>query len=502
MAPRTRRARIITEANHTIGPSDENSGLIQASTRKTRLQRNVASRDISDTSRNINIPVSKKRTISIHDDPASGEVEQQVTPNLPNSPSTAPPTKKARNAGSLLVLMSDDPVVNQQDEPRDERDDSVTKHKGKGKRPEIRNVDASDHSSSEAHSDNGDTETEVDWIDEQHLAELAEKQPSKFEESMRVERISWKGPGAIPNRSAAGGHAGTQKRQDQADTSSEHHGGAVPDTGLMLETSVPSWPAITNLCTAPGTNRVMLSVQVPLMRVIIQDMFDHVRAFILFDHAFPDPTLTATVPCARIPLFRSEVKERCSVLVASHFLSFNSAPEIAHLVERQTSAYNYTYPTAPNQQGPPMRSRPYCNARIISIIRELYFSGGIASFANRFHHRFPQSEDSNAVGRYEVPISMVALVATALYAAIREWHTGKHMMAEFSTNLYIDVYEGHVNTFLYIRDHCNNIYAQASAASKLPQSPSMISMAKCKPYGFNNQANLTSSTRRSLYPAN
>lgn len=437
-----------------------------------------------------------------------------------------------RSRPMQLVLMSDDPVVNQQDEPRDERDDSVTKHKGKGKRPEIRtslssrahshqsgfhvlDVDASDHSSSEAHSDNGDTETEADWIDEQHLVELAEKQPSKFEEAMRVERTLWKGPGAIPNRSAAGGHAGTLKRQDQADTLLEHHGGAVPDTGLMLETSVPSWPAITNLCTVPGTNRVTLSVQVPLMRVIIQDTFEHVRAFILFDHAFPDPTLTATVvrnalvsaanshrpaascidnrlrcddtylfqmsrlPRARIPLFRSEVKERCSVLVASHFLSINSAPDIAHLVERQTSTYNYTYPTAPNQKGPPMRSRPYRNARIISIIRELYFSGGSTSFANRFHHRFPQSEDSNAVGRYEVPISMVALVATALYAAIREWRTGKHMMAEFSTNSYIDVYEGHVNTFLYIRDHRNNafhtmmadIYAQASNQCSVGAAP-------------------------------
>jgi hypothetical protein len=40
-----------------------------------------------------------------------------------------------------LILMSDDPVVNQQDELQDERDDcdqAVTKGKGKGKRPEIR----------------------------------------------------------------------------------------------------------------------------------------------------------------------------------------------------------------------------------------------------------------------------------------------------------------------------------------------------------------------------
>lgn len=48
-------------------------------------------------------------------------------------------------------------------------------------------VDTSDNSSSGTCSDDGDTETEGDWIDEQHLTELAEKQPSKFEEAMRVE---------------------------------------------------------------------------------------------------------------------------------------------------------------------------------------------------------------------------------------------------------------------------------------------------------------------------
>jgi hypothetical protein len=48
-------------------------------------------------------------------------------------------------------------------------------------------VDASDISNSETLSDNSDVEAEADWIDEQHLTELAQKQPSKFEESMRLE---------------------------------------------------------------------------------------------------------------------------------------------------------------------------------------------------------------------------------------------------------------------------------------------------------------------------
>jgi hypothetical protein len=64
---------------------------------------------------------------------------------------------------------------------------------------------------------------------------------------------------------------------------------------------------------------------------------------------------------------------------------------------------------------------------------------------------------------------MVALVATAvsasmtlvfvfantshqLYAAIQEWRTGVKRSVEFSANAYLDVYNGHVNTFNHIRE--------------------------------------------------
>jgi hypothetical protein len=70
----------------------------------------------------------------------------------------------------------------------------------------------------------------------------------------------------------------------------------------------------------------------------------------------------------------------------------------------------------------------------------------------------------------EVPIAMVALVATALYAAIQEWRTGVQRSVEFSTNAYLDVYNGHVNTFNHIRLNreesfhtmMTDIYRQAS----------------------------------------
>ena len=62
----------------------------------------------------------------------------------------------------------------------------------------------------------------------------------------------------------------------------------------------------------------------------------------------------------------------------------------------------------------PKRSLPYRNARIINVIREVYFTGGVSSFATRFEHLFPRHRDGQGVTRTEVPCHMVALVATAV----------------------------------------------------------------------------------------
>jgi hypothetical protein len=66
--------------------------------------------------------------------------------------------------------------------------------------------------------------------------------------------------------------------------------------------------------------------------------------------------------------------------------------------------------------------------------------------------------------------SVFANTSHQLYAAIQEWRTGVKMPVEFSSNAYLDVYNGHVNTFNYIREKRQDafhimmcdIYAQAT----------------------------------------
>ena len=61
-----------------------------------------------------------------------------------------------------------------------------------------------------------------------------------------------------------------------------------------------------------------------------------------------------------------------------------------------------------------MRTRPYQNDRIITVIRDMFFVGGATSFARRFRYLFPTYEISHGQEVYEVPIAMVALVTTAV----------------------------------------------------------------------------------------
>ena len=57
------------------------------------------------------------------------------------------------------------------------------------------------------------------------------------------------------------------------------------------------------------------------------------------------------------------------------------------------------------------RSKPYQNSRIISVIRDLCFAG---PFAERYRSRFPTFQGADGKVAREVPVAMVALVATAV----------------------------------------------------------------------------------------
>jgi hypothetical protein len=63
----------------------------------------------------------------------------------------------------------------------------------------------------------------------------------------------------------------------------------VPNVAPNLHPA--TWPVETDLIFVPGTMRVMLTAQRPLMRSVIHDAFERVRLYLLFNNAFPDAAI-------------------------------------------------------------------------------------------------------------------------------------------------------------------------------------------------------------------
>jgi len=136
-------------------------------------------------------------------------------------------------------------------------------------------------------------------------------------------------------------------------------------------------------------------------------------------------------PHARISIIRGEIKEYCNALVLPFFSAIKDPDEITRVVAKQMYDYHYIYPRVSNATVSTLslidsnslfyqssdlvyRTRPYRNDRIITILRNMFFGGGLKSFAARFDSDFPRFEERDGTTSCEVPIPMLALVATAV----------------------------------------------------------------------------------------
>ncbi|KAI9444384.1 hypothetical protein BJY52DRAFT_1194439 [Lactarius psammicola] len=252
--------------------------------------------------------------------------------------------------------------------------------------------------------DDDGSETEECLTEEEHAVELALRHPSKFSESMAIERPSWVGLGGTKPSHSVGESSSASfddaERSTPQDTASDSR--TQPGLGLSF--------SLLLIVTKPGATDILERLQ--------RDQ---------------DYMLKITpVPRARICLIRSEIKERCNTITMGVFLGFDTALDIVEYVRSQLSQYTYTFLRANNCQ----RTRDALAA--ISKPPHHYCYPGYVLY-RRLNH--------------EVPVPMVALVATALYATIYEWRTGEQQVTEFSANAYLDVYHGNVNTLTHIREN-------------------------------------------------
>ena len=75
---------------------------------------------------------------------------------------------------------------------------------------------------------------------------------------------------------------------DILDSQNSGGSGSVDHSVGAHDLGVPTPPNDTDLIFLPGSNKVMLTVQRPVVRAVIQDAIKRVHAALMFSNAFPD----------------------------------------------------------------------------------------------------------------------------------------------------------------------------------------------------------------------
>ncbi|KAI0349242.1 hypothetical protein OH77DRAFT_1415399 [Trametes cingulata] len=137
----------------------------------------------------------------------------------------------------------------------------------------------------------------------------------------------------------------------------------------------------------------------------------------------------ASIPNQRISTSRGAIKKIADAHVTAYYaLGREDCKErVAWLLKHLT----YIYP-----------AEPYQHTSIVATLRACFF-GGAHSFAAKHVSQFT-STLANRPDEREVPLVMLALVGTALHAALTEWRLGFQKALAFSGDSFLDAYNEHV----------------------------------------------------------
>ncbi|KAG1719689.1 hypothetical protein EDB19DRAFT_1836492 [Suillus lakei] len=143
----------------------------------------------------------------------------------------------------------------------------------------------------------------------------------------------------------------------------------------------------------------------------------------------------------RIPLLRRDLKVAACANIDSYFRLSNNIVKAKKLMEQH--AYVYALRFDSNDDALPIGKKPYQGELLIFLLHDGVFDGA-KSIGVRFSARFVEIA-RNKAKRPEVPILLLALVATAIYAALF-WKTlGSPGKFNFTGNQFSETYVFHVN---------------------------------------------------------
>ncbi|KAG1847680.1 hypothetical protein DFJ58DRAFT_730093 [Suillus subalutaceus] len=152
-------------------------------------------------------------------------------------------------------------------------------------------------------------------------------------------------------------------------------------------------------------------------------------------------TALATLIEARVPLFRTELKDNACAQVTAYY---HLGPDCVDTAKALLVNHIYHYEQHFNEKNDPIPQpkKPYFTDILPYLMKGCYFNG-LKSVSMKFSDRFKEIANNKAQWP-EVTIPMVVLTSTSVYAALFWKANGSPSKFNFTGNLFSEVYFFHV----------------------------------------------------------
>ncbi|KAG1833789.1 hypothetical protein EV424DRAFT_1639922 [Suillus variegatus] len=236
-----------------------------------------------------------------------------------------------------------------------------------------------------------------------------------------------------------------------------------------------TWPVFTDLVYSADGSINLKAQNTRIQNVLKAAMFELKKAS-LFDNAFPNITqkrkmaleavhmaagkrkeyaiskrmkhdfdyalALAGIPEGRMSSFRTNLKKLAHQIVVSHFgLQKGCTDKVEDLLK----SHKYIFPT--DAKGKVLGDQPFCDEATIDIIRLSFFDSE-DSFGSQCRDDFVSVLDGN--NEPELPVAMVCLIATMIYAILKDWSSGNPpsnaQVKSFNASSHVGVYKAHQAT--------------------------------------------------------
>ncbi|KAF7342814.1 hypothetical protein MSAN_01997300 [Mycena sanguinolenta] len=253
---------------------------------------------------------------------------------------------------------------------------------------------------------------------------------------------------------------------------------SLRDTNTTTHDESQWHPSAQIIYPAPGKKDILLNSQTEELQRVLRSAIALIKTSLLFENAYPAiisragfartylvsaaeavpeakhilerlrldlkyAAILADVLLDRINILRGDIK-RTAASVAPGYLQFAGLTELKtkELIEKLLKDHRYIFPVDPQTQRL-ITEKPFHNPALKAIIKDGVFNRNFK--ANNMHLFISTSQKHPT--RLELPDAMVALAATALYAALLEYRTtGERQVIAFTEGAYEDTYRNHMKT--------------------------------------------------------